>query len=104
MGDGFGGCRYAFLVVLLGRVAELAACQAALSAGSDGAAVVITGPPGIGKTSLWRAVTGSGPTGVVLRTTGVPGVPGGRAAFANLADHNQASAATPRSRPQRTDW
>jgi hypothetical protein len=65
-------------------VVELAAYQAALSAGGDGAAVVISGPPGIGKTSLWRALAGSRPAGVVvLRATGVPG---GRAAFANLAD------------------
>src|SRR6516225_5911408 len=71
---------------LLGRVAELAACRGALSAdeGGGAAAVVIAGAPGIGKTSLWRAVAGSWPAGmVVLRTTGVPG---GQAAFANLAD------------------
>ena len=46
--------------------------------------MVITGAPGIGKTSVWRAVARSWPTGVVvLRTTGVAG---GQAAFANLAD------------------
>jgi hypothetical protein len=52
--------------------------------GGGAAAVVITGAPGIGKTSVWRAVAGSQPAGVtVLRTTGVAG---GQAAFANLAD------------------
>ena len=79
------GC-YASAVMLLGRFAELAACQKALSGGGGPgtAAAVITGPPGIGKTSLWRAVADSQPAGVmVLRTTGVPG---GQAAFANLAD------------------
>ena len=46
--------------------------------------MVIAGAPGIGKTSVWRAVAGSWPSGVVvLRTTGVAG---GQAAFANLAD------------------
>jgi hypothetical protein len=40
----------------LGRLAELAACQEA-SSGAHGqaSAVIITGPPGIGETSLWRA-------------------------------------------------
>jgi AAA ATPase domain len=74
------------LVGLLGRLAELAACQGALSADSgDGAvAAVITGAPGIGKTSLWRAVADSQPAGgLVLRTTGVPS---SQVAFANLAD------------------
>ncbi len=76
---------YSGLVGLLGRVAELAACRGALSdAGAGAVAAVITGAPGIGKTSLWRAVAGSWPAGVVvLRTTGVPS---GQAAFANLAD------------------
>jgi DNA-binding CsgD family transcriptional regulator len=58
----------------------------ALPAGDGGgaAAVVIAGAPGIGKTSVWRAVAGSWPAGVVvLRTTGVSG---GQGAFANLAD------------------
>ena len=42
------------------------------------------GVPGIGKTSLWRAVADSQPVGVVvLRTTGVQG---GQAGLANLAD------------------
>ena len=72
--------------MLLGRLAELAACQKVLSseAGGSAAAAVISGPPGIGKTSLWRAVADSQPAGVVvLRTTGVPG---GQPGFANLAD------------------
>ena len=66
-------------------MAELAACRGALSDASAGAvAAVITGAPGIGKTSLWRAVASSWPARVVvLRTTGVPS---GQAAFANLAD------------------
>ena len=71
---------------LVGRVAELAACRGALPAGdgSGATAAVIAGAPGIGKTSVWRAVAESRPAGgVVLRTTGVPG---GQAAFANLAD------------------
>ena len=86
VGDGSGLCCYAHLVMLLGRLAELAACQKALSAeaGGSAAGAVISGPPGIGKTSLWRAVAGSEPAGVVvLRTTGVPG---GQPGFANLAD------------------
>ena len=71
---------------LLSRLAELAACRGALSAdaGDGAAAAVITGAPGIGKTSLWRAVAESQPASLaVLRTTGVAG---GQAAFANLAD------------------
>ena len=67
-------------------MAELAACRGVLSADAGGgaAAAVITGTPGIGKTSVWRAVADSQPAGVaVLRTTGVAG---GQAAFANLAD------------------
>jgi len=76
---------YAGRLRLLGRLAELAACRGALPAdGGGAAAVVIAGAPGIGKTSVWRAVARSWPTGVVvLRTTGVAG---GQAAFANLAD------------------
>jgi DNA-binding CsgD family transcriptional regulator len=73
-------------VRLLSRLAELAACRGALAAddGGGAAAVVIAGAPGIGKTSVWRAVAESPPDGVVvLRTTGVAG---GQAAFANLAD------------------
>ena len=72
--------------MMLGRLAELAACQKPLSTegGNAAAAVVITGLPGIGKTSLWRAVADSQPAGVlVLRTTGVPG---GQPGLANLAD------------------
>ena len=72
--------------MLLGRLAELEACQKALSsqAGGSAAAAVITGPPGIGKTSLWRAISRLSPAGVVvLRTTGVPG---GQPGLANLAD------------------
>lgn len=73
-------------MMLPGRSAEVAACQEALSAaGGDGpAAALLVGPPGIGKTSVWRAVADSQPAGVVvLRTTGVSS---GQAAFANLAD------------------
>ena len=46
---------------MLGRLAELAVCQKALAAAGedDAAAVVISGAPGIGKTTLWRAVAGS---------------------------------------------
>ena len=70
---------------MLGRLTELAECQRALSSAEDGAAgVVITGPPGIGKTSLWRAAASSQADGVVvLRTTGVPARQRG---FVNLAD------------------
>jgi DNA-binding CsgD family transcriptional regulator len=69
---------------LLGRLAEQAACEAALSAGGGATAALLTGAPGIGKTSLWRALAGSQPAGmVVLRTTGVASR---QAAFANLAD------------------
>ena len=72
-------------MVLLGRLAELAACQDALSPGGNGAAgVLLTGPAGIGKTSLWRAVATSQADGaVVLRTTGIPA---GQRGFVNLAD------------------
>jgi DNA-binding NarL/FixJ family response regulator len=71
-------------VALLGRFAELAACQEALSAGSDDAAAVITGAPGMGKTSLWRAAANCPlPGTVVLRTTGVQS---GQAGLVNLAD------------------
>ena len=59
-------------MTLLGRLAELAACQQALSAGREGAAAaVITGAPGIGKTTVWRAAAGTQPVGTVLRTTGL---------------------------------
>lgn len=72
-------------MTLLGRLAELAACQQALSAGSGGAAAaVITGAPGIGKTTVWRAAAGTQPVGtVMLRTTGLQA---GQAGLANLAD------------------
>ncbi len=72
-------------MTLLGRLAELAACQQALSAGGGGAAAaVITGAPGIGKTTVWRAAADMQPAGtVVLRTTGLQA---GQAGLANLAD------------------
>jgi len=78
--------------MLLGRVAELAVCQGALAPerAGGGAAVVIAGAPGIGKTSLWRAVAGCQP-GAVLRTTGVPG---GQPGLANLAELLDPVAAT----------
>ena len=84
-GDSFWGSgRYAWRVTLLGRLAELAACQQALSAGREGAAAaVITGAPGIGKTTVWRAAADTQPAGTVLRTTGLQG---GQAGLANLAD------------------
>ena len=45
---------------------------------------MITGAPGIGKTTVWRAAAGTQPAGtVVLRTTGLQG---GQAGLANLAD------------------
>jgi DNA-binding CsgD family transcriptional regulator len=74
---------------LLGRLAELAACTEALS-GDHGhaSAVIITGPPGIGKTSLWRAAADAAlaalpAAAVVLRTTGISSAP---PALANVAD------------------
>jgi len=71
-------------VTLLGRLAELAACQQALAAGREGAAAaVITGAPGIGKTTVWRAAADMQPTSTVLRTTGLQA---GQAGLANLAD------------------
>jgi hypothetical protein len=85
-GDYFPGAgRYSWRVTLLGRLAELAACQQALSAGGQGAAaVVITGAPGVGKTTVWRAVASAQPVDkVVLRTAGLQG---GQAGLANLAD------------------
>ena len=55
-----------------------------MDGGPGAAAAVIAGPPGIGKTSLWRAVADSQPADVLtLRTTGVQGDQPG---FANLAD------------------
>jgi AAA ATPase domain len=84
--DGPKVCCYAHLMILPGRLAELAACQKALSTEARGsaAAAVITGPAGIGKTSLWRSVADSQPAGVVvLRTTGLSS---GQSGLANLAD------------------
>ena len=80
-----GSGRYAWRVTLLGRLAEVAACQQALSAGREGAAAaVITGAPGIGKTTVWRAAADAQPAStMVLRTTGLQG---GQAGLANLAD------------------
>ena len=86
-------------MTLLGRLAELAACQQALSAGREGAAAaVITGAPGIGKTTVWRAAADTQPAGTVLRTTGLQG---GQAGLANLADllNPVADAALPRLPP-----
>jgi DNA-binding CsgD family transcriptional regulator len=80
-------------------LAELAACQRALSAGREGAAAaVITGAPGIGKTTLWRAAADAQPAGtVVLRTSGLQG---GQAGLANLADLlNPVADAVPRLPP-----
>jgi DNA-binding CsgD family transcriptional regulator len=81
---------------LLGRLAELAACREALLGDHRGdhghaAAAIITGPPGIGKTSLWRAAADMAAAGlpgtcVVLRTTGVPGAPTALAGVADLLD------------------
>ena len=74
---------------LLGRLGELTACTEALSGDEgDALAVIITGPPGIGKTSLWRAAADAALAGlpgpaVVLRTTGISGAP---PALANVAD------------------
>src|SRR6516164_567816 len=70
---------------LLGRLPELSACRAALSGDQNHAvAVIIAGPPGIGKTTLWRAVADSQSSdAIVLRTTGMPGA---RAGLANIAD------------------
>jgi len=70
---------------LLGRLPELTACQEALSGDRHhAAAAIIAGPPGIGKTSLWRAAADSRSAGaVVLRSTGISGA---RAGLANIAD------------------
>jgi len=85
-------------MTLLGRLAELAACQQVLSAGREGAAAaVITGAPGIGKTTLWRAAADTQPAGTVLRTTGLQV---GQAGLANLADLlNPVADAAPRLPP-----
>ena len=66
-------------------MAELAACREALSAGrAAAAAAVIVGPPGIGKTTLWRAAAEMPLAGrIVLRTTGLQG---SHAGLANLGD------------------
>ena len=82
-----------WLVSLLGRGPELAVCRAALSGGrADAVAVVIAGPPGIGKTTMWRAVADSfSADALVLRTTGLPGA---QAALASLADLLDPVAAT----------
>ena len=64
---------------------------------------MITGAPGIGKTTVWRAVADAQPAGtVVLRTTGVQG---GQAALANLADllDPVADAVLPRLPPPQAD-
>ena len=91
-------------MTLLGRLAELAACQQALSAGREGAAAaVITGAPGIGKTTVWRAAADTQPAGTtLLRTTGLQG---GQAGLANLADllNPVADAVLPRLPPPQAD-
>ena len=73
---------------LLGRLPELTACKDALSGDQHhSAAAIIAGPPGIGKTSLWRAVADSESSdAVVLRTTGIPGARAGLASIADLLD------------------
>ena len=73
---------------LAGRLPELTACREALSGDRDHAvAAIIAGPPGIGKTSLWRAVAECEPgDAVVLRTTGIPGAGAGLANIADLLD------------------
>ncbi len=71
-------------MTLPGRVVELTACRAALSAlRADATAAVITGAPGIGKTTVWRTAADPPPGTVVLRTTGLAG---GQAGLANLSD------------------
>ncbi len=73
---------------LLGRLPELTACKEALSGDRRyAAAAIIAGPPGIGKTSLWRAVADSqSGDAVVLSTTGIPGARAGLAGVADLLD------------------
>lgn len=73
---------------LLGRLPELSACKDALSGDRHHAtAAIIAGPPGIGKTSLWRTVADSqSGDAVVLRTTGIPGAQAGLANIADLLD------------------
>ena len=83
--DFYDGRRYSCSMELLGRLPELAACKEALSGDRrHAAAAIIAGPPGIGKTSLWRAVADSqSGDAVVLSTTGISGA---RAGLANVAD------------------
>lgn len=75
---------------LVGRVGELAACRDALTGHQERAtAVIVVGPPGIGKTSLWRAVAAERPesaAGTMLRTTGVAGAQTALAGLADLLD------------------
>ena len=63
---------------------------------------MITGAPGIGKTTVWRAAAGTQPAGtVVLRTTGLQA---GQAGLANLADLlNPVTDAVPRLPPPLAD-
>lgn len=86
--DVHDGRRYANSMELLGRLPELTACGEALSGDRHNAtAVIIAGPPGIGKTSLWRAVADSkSGDAVVLRTTGIQGTGAGLANIADLLD------------------
>lgn len=87
-GDVHDGHRYSCPMELLSRLPELTACKEALSGDRDhAAAAIIAGPPGIGKTSLWRAVADSQSSdAVVLRTTGIPGAQAGLASIADLLD------------------
>jgi DNA-binding CsgD family transcriptional regulator len=86
--DFHDGRRYSCLMELLGRLPELTACKEALSGDQHhAAAAIVAGPPGIGKTSLWRAVADSQSSdAVVLSTTGIPGARGGLANVADLLD------------------
>ena len=79
---------YACLMELIGRLPEFTACREALSGNEAHAtAAVIAGPPGIGKTTLWRAVADSQASdAVVLRTTGIAGARAGLADVADLLD------------------
>src|SRR5689334_4345800 len=71
---------------LLGRASELGACRSALGADPRPAGAVICGEPGIGKTTLFRAVIDLAATSGcrVLTTTGVLGEVD--APLANLSD------------------
>src|SRR5262249_62426076 len=63
-GDVHDGHRYSCPMELLSRLPELTACKEALSGDRDhAAAAIIAGPPGIGKTSLWRACAAPPPRG-----------------------------------------